>query len=140
MPRPDPRRPRQGQEALFPSPTSKDDMRLDQGRHQLAFNDALNHAYDAGHITDTDGALASTLMGAAWALDAFESQNKPYGPTKIIDQVVNALREAKMTPESRGDATDEALAELLQGLAEPDGEVDDGTGESDTALSHAEES
>lgn len=120
MPRPDPRRPRDGQEPLFPAPSTKDDMRLNSGRHQLAFNDALNTAYDAGHITDLDGALATTLMAGAWALDAFEAQNKPYGPTKIIDQLVNALREARLTPDSRGDSTDEAIKQLLADLAEAD--------------------
>lgn len=137
MPRPNPRRPREGQESLFPSPTTKDDMRLNRGRHQLAFNDALNRAFDDGHITEVDGALASTLLAGAWALDAFESQNKPYGPTKLLDQMVNALREARMTPDSRGDDTDAAIAELLNGLGAPDGGDDD---DSDTPLPHAAES
>ena len=138
MPRPDPRRPREGQESLFPAPTTRDDIRLNTGRHQLAFNDALNSAYDQGHITDLDGALASTLMAGAWALDAFEAQNKPYGPTKILDQMVNALREARMTPDSRGDATDEALQELLAGLADPDDEAGEEVNDdaSATALPH----
>ena len=138
MPRPNPRRPREGQESLFPSPTSKDDMRLNEGRHQLAFHEALNVAYDAGHITDTDGALSSVLMAGAWALDAFEAQNKPYGPTKLVDQLVAALREARMTPDSRGDATDEAIQELLAGLADPDDE--EGDDASETPLSHSSES
>ena len=122
MPRPDPRRPREGQRSLFPEPTSKDDMRLNQGRHQLAFSEALDRAYDDGHLSDVDGALSSTLMAGAWALDAFEAQNKPYGPTKIIDQLVAALREARLTPDSRGDSTDEAIQELLAGLGDPDDE------------------
>lgn len=137
MPRPNPRRPREGQDSLFPEPTTKDDMRLNNGRHQLAFNDALNKAFDDGHITEVDGALASTLLAGAWALDAFESQNKPYGPTKILDQMVNALREARMTPDSRGDDTDAALADLLNGLGAPDGGDDD---DSETPIPHAAES
>lgn len=138
MPRPNPRRPREGQDSLFPAPSTKDDMRLNSGRHQLAFNDALNKAYDDGEINDLDGALASTLLAGAWALDAFESQNKPYGPTKIIDQLVNALREAHMTPDSRGDSTDAAIADLLTGLATPDagGDSDEPT----TALPYPAES
>lgn len=137
MPRPNPRRPRDGQDSLFPEPTTKDDMRLNSGRHQLAFNDALDKAFDDGHITEVDGALASTLLAGAWALDAFESQNKPYGPTKILDQMVNALREARMTPDSRGDDTDAALADLLNGLAAPDGGDDD---DSETPLPHGAQS
>ena len=122
MPRPDPRRPREGQESLFPPPTSKDDMLLNSGRHQVAFNEALDRAYQSGHLAETDGALASTLMAGAWALDAFEAQNKPYGPTKLIDQLVNALREARLTPDSRGDATDDAIQALLADLAAADDE------------------
>lgn len=137
MPRPNPRRPRDGQDSLFPEPTTKDDMRLNSGRHQLAFNDALDKAFDDGHITEVDGALASTLLAGAWALDAFESQNKPYGPTKILDQMVNALREARMTPDSRGDDTDAALADLLNGLGAPDGGDDD---DSETPLPHGAQS
>lgn len=122
MPRPDPRRPREGQESLFPAPTTGDDMRLNTGRHQSAFHDALNAAHDAGHIDRIDGALASALMAGAWALDAFEAQNKPYGPTKILDQITAALREAHMTPDSRavGDETDERIAALLADLASPE--------------------
>ena len=66
--------------------------------------------------------LASTLMAGAWALDAFEAQNKPYGPTKLIDQLVAALREARLTPDSRGDATDDAIQELLADLGAADDE------------------
>lgn len=117
MPRPDPRRPRDGQEPLFPSPTTKDDMRLDTGRHQLAFADALHRAYDDGTMTETDGALASTLLAAAWSMDAFEAQNKPYGSTKLLSQVVEALHEAHMTPESRGTDTDDRIAALVDELA-----------------------
>lgn len=122
MPRPDPRRPREGQDSLFPAPTTGDDMRLNRGRHQLAFHEALDAAHDAGHIDRVDGALASVLMAGAWALDAFEAQNRPYGPTKIVDQLTAALREAHMTPDSRATDTeaDERLAALLQELGTPD--------------------
>lgn len=139
MPRPDPRRPREGQQPLFAPPTTSDDMRLNAGRHQLAFNESLNAAFDSGYMGKEDGALASALMNAAWAMDAFEAQNKPYGPTKLLDQVVAALREAKMTPDARGDSTDDDLRELLAGLGAPDDEldgIDDGT----AALPHAAES
>lgn len=125
MPRPDPRRPQAGQEPLFPPPTTKDDIRLNTGRHQLAFNEALNHAYDQGHIADVDGALASALMASAWSLDAFEAQNKPYGSTKLLSQIVEALREAHMTPDSRGTDTDDKIAALVAELSESeDAEVE----------------
>ena len=63
-----------------------------------------------------DEGLETVLRAGAWALDSFESQNKPYGPTKIIDQMVAALREARMTPESRDVATDDEIKDLLHGL------------------------
>lgn len=123
MPRPDPRRPREGQEALFPAPTTGDDMRLGTARHQAAFHDALNEAYDRGTMDAMDGALASTLMAGAWALDSFEAQNKPYGPSKLIDPILNALRAACMTPDTRPDDGQDTLAELLREISAPD-EVD----------------
>lgn len=43
-----------------------------------------------------------------------------------------------MTPDSRGDATDEAIQELLAGLADPDDE--EGDDASETSLSHSSES
>lgn len=121
MPRPNPRRPREGQDALFPAPTTSDDMRLGTARHQAAFHAALDEAHDRGEIDAMDGALASTLMAGAWALDSFEAQNKPYGPSKIIDPILNALRAAHMTPDTRVSDTEDKISALLEEIATPDG-------------------
>ena len=119
MPRPDPHRPREGQDALFSAPpANKDSVRLDQGRHSTAFRASLNAASEQGLITDVDGALASSLMAAAWSLDSFEAQNKPYGSSKLLTPIVEALREAKMTPDSRQTETEDHIAQLVADLAD----------------------
>nr|DAI73900.1 MAG TPA: hypothetical protein [Caudoviricetes sp.] len=122
MPRPNPYRPREGQYSLMPEPSTRDDVRDNRGRHSAAFAAALDRAYDDGIIGEADGALASTLLAGAWALDSFEAQNKPYGPSKTIDPILAALRAAQMTPDSRADDTDENIEALLQELAAPDSE------------------
>lgn len=122
MPRPNPYRPREGQYSLIPEPASRDAVRENRGRHSVAFAAALDRAHDDGIIGEADGALASTLLAGAWALDSFEAQNKPYGPSKVIDPILAALRAAQMTPDSRADDTDENIEALLQELAAPDSE------------------
>lgn len=118
MPRPDPRRPRENQAALFEAPpTNKDSARADQGRHTQAFRSAIHAAHEAGHLEEIDGALASSLIAAAWSLDQFEAQNKPYGSTKLLTPIVEALREARMTPDSRQTETEDHIAELVADLS-----------------------
>lgn len=117
MPRPDPRRPRENQAALFAAPpTNKDAVLADQGRHSQAFRAAIRAANEAGHLEEIDGALASSLIAAAWSLDQFEAQNKPYGSTKLLQPIVEALREARMTPDSRQTETEDHIAELVADL------------------------
>lgn len=118
MPRQDPHRPREGQEALFAEPpASKDAVRLDTGRHTAAFRSSIAAAYEAGHLDAIDGALASSLIAAAWSLDSFEAQNKPYGSSKLLTPIVEALREARMTPDSRQTETEDHIATLVADLA-----------------------
>lgn len=120
MPRPDPSRPRKGQESLFEDlPVSMPDKVL-RGRHGVAMDQALDAARDRGAIDDLDGGLATVLRAGATALDMLEAQNRPYGPAKLIDPMVNALREARMTPESRGGETDDSIKELLADMARID--------------------
>lgn len=114
MPRKNPRRPREGQEALFAPPTSNDDMLVNRGRHANAMGAALTQAHEQGLIDDIDQGLATVLLAGAWALDSFEAQNKPYGPSKMIEPMLNALTAACMTPQARGSETDDHIQELLQ--------------------------
>lgn len=114
MPRPDPRRPREGQEALFPPPTNADDMLINRGRHSTAMASALDRAKQDGLLADVDDGLATVLLAGAWALDSFEAQNKPYGPSKMMEPMLNALQAAGMTPDARGTQTDNHIQELLE--------------------------
>ncbi|MGV0350261.1 hypothetical protein ACUY2G_04930 [Corynebacterium guaraldiae] len=116
MPRPDPRRPREGQLGLFEKQAVKEPDMVLRGRHSEAMDRAIIAAQDQDGLAAMDEGLETVLRAGAWALDSFESQNKPYGPTKIIDQMVAALREARMTPDSRDVATDDEIKDLLHGL------------------------
>lgn len=117
MPRPDPRAPTAQQDSLFDPPTTKDSQRLDGGRHSRAMAGALNAARTGGHLDAIDDGLASVLLSGAWALDSFEAQNKPYGPSKMVPAMVEALREARMTPDSRQTETEDRIADLVKELA-----------------------
>lgn len=120
MPRPDPRAPRDGQESMFEAlPTSQPGQVL-RGRHSAAVDAALAAARDAELIGAPDDALATFVRSAAWAVDAFEAQNKPYGPAKLLQPVTDALRELRMTPDSRQTETDDSIKDLLHELAQAD--------------------
>ena len=119
MPRPDPTRPRDGQTDLFEGVAfAKPDCVL-RGRHSDATDAAIAAAAEQHIVDDVDRALLTTLRAGAWALDAFEKENKPYGPAKLIPALTEALREAHMTPESRAAETNDNISELLRDLATP---------------------
>lgn len=129
MPRPDPMRPRKGQESLFEDlPVAMPDKVI-RGRHGEAMDRALDAARERGALDEIDDGIATVLRAGATALDMLESQNRPYGPAKLIDPMINALREAHLTPESRGGETDDAITQLLDDMAR----IDD---ERDTSISH----
>ena len=120
MPRPDPKEPGPGQDALFEATAEKREGQVLRGRHSAAVDRALDAARAAELIGSVDEAAATLLRAGAWSLDAFEAQNKPYGPAKLIDPMVAALREARMTPDSRQTDTDDEIKDLLHALAQPD--------------------
>ena len=127
MPRPDPRAPGEGQADLFGAPPVAGP---DHGRHSAAVDRAMNAAADSDLIKPEDEALVTLVRAAAWSLDAFEKQNKPYGSSKLLPAVTEALRELRLTPDSRATETDDSLKELLSGLGAVDApaEVHDATG------------
>ena len=128
MPRPDPRRPREGQQDLFePLAVHRPDS-VPRGRHSEAMDRAIAAGREAGQLDDLDDGLATVLRAGATALDMLEAQNKPYGPAKLLDPMVAALREARMTPDSRQTDTDDNIKDLLDELARPD---------DDATVSHA---
>lgn len=117
MPRPDPRAPGAGQADLFgvaPVVGSID------GRHSQAVDRAMSAAADAHLIRPEDEALVTLVRAGAWSLDAFEKQNKPYGSSKLLPAVTEALRELRLTPDSRATETDDSLKELLNDLGATD--------------------
>lgn len=116
MPRPDPRSPGEGQADLFGAAPVASPI---DGRHSQAVSRAMDAAASAQLIRPEDEAMVTVVRSAAWALDAFEKQNKPYGPSKLLPAVTEALRELRMTPDSRQTETDTKLMELLDGLADP---------------------
>ncbi|MDK8887597.1 hypothetical protein QP992_00370 [Corynebacterium ulcerans] len=120
MPRPDPRRPREGQIGLFESEAIQEPGKVLRGRHSEAMDRSIAAAKAADLIDDIDDGILTVLRSGAWALDALESQNRPYGPAKLIDPMINALREARLTPDSRAVATDDAISDLLMELNNDD--------------------
>lgn len=120
MPRPDPRAPGRGQLGLFEDEAVKKPSQVLRGRHSQAMDRALQSGRAQGALADVDEGLETLLRAGAWALDAFEAQNKPYGPSKVLDPMLAALREAHLTPDSRAAATDDAVTELLKELAADD--------------------
>ena len=133
MPRPDPRAPGTGQADLFGSAPI---LAPNAGRHAQAVDRAMNAAAESALIRPEDEALVTLVRSAAWSLDAFEAQNKPYGPSKLLPAVTEALRELRLTPDSRATETDNSLKDLLNDLGASDdttagdaaAEVHDATG------------
>lgn len=120
MPRPDPKRPRENQIELFESEAARPPGKVLRGRHSNAIDSALEAARSQGLVDSVDEALLTVIRAGAWSLDSFESQNKPYGPSKIIDGMVGALREARLTPDTRAQATDDNIIELLTQIGAED--------------------
>ena len=120
MPRPDPRAPKEGQTGLFEAiAVQKPDMVV-RGRHSEAMDRALAAGTERGQLDDMDEGLATVLRAGATALDMLEKQNRPYGPAKLIDPMGAALREARMTPDSRQTETDNDIKDLIDALAQPE--------------------
>lgn len=121
MPRPDPRAPRAGQDALFDGdalPVAKPGH-IVRGRHSEAVDRAFSSATEGGLLRPEHEALQTFVRGCAWALDSFEGSNLPYGPAKLVPAAVEALRELNLTPAQQADETDDKLRELLDDIGKP---------------------
>lgn len=120
MPRPDPRAPKADQIDLFEAVAVTRPDKVPRGRHSEAMDRAIAAVHARGQLDALDEGLTTVLRAGATALDMLEAQNKPYGPAKLIDPMVAALREARMTPDSRQTDTDDEIKDLLHALAQPD--------------------
>lgn len=130
MPRRDARAPGDEQESLFKvteSPTEHG-----HSRHALAFSRAIKAATARGLLEDVDEAVASLALAGAWSLDAFEAQNKPYGPSKIVGELREVLASMNMTPEARNSETEANITDLVARLEEMD------TDDADAATPYAD--
>lgn len=116
MPRPDPRRPRDGQIDLFEDAPIKRPDKLTRGRHSAAMDEAIAAARERDLVDDVDKGILTVLRSGAWALDSLEASEHHYGIAKIIGPLTETLHEARMTPGSRSAATDDAVEELLRDL------------------------
>lgn len=119
MPRPDPKRPRLGQLELIGGDEVAEMKpgHVLRGRHSEAMDRAIDCAYTQDALASVDEGLATILRAGAWALDALEAQNKPYGPAKLLTPMTEALREARMTPDSRSQASSDITSVILADLA-----------------------
>lgn len=120
MPRPDPRAPGVGQMDIFEDKAIKNPFKLTRGRHSEAMDRALDAARSHDLVDELDEGLLTLLRSGAWALDVLELENKSWGPAKMIPPMIEALREARLTPDSRQSASDDAVATLLEELKDDD--------------------
>lgn len=120
MGRPDPRAPGENQIDLFENKPVRNPNNLTRGRHSEAMDTAIEAARSRELVDDIDKGLLTVLRSGAWALDVLELENRPYGPAKLINPMVEALREAHLTPESRAQETNDAVSTLLNKLSEED--------------------
>ncbi|MFC8387058.1 hypothetical protein [Nocardia sp. NPDC057272] len=125
MARPDPRRPRDGQDALFDGEALPASVpgKITRGRISEAVDRAFASATEADLLRPEHEALQAFVRHAAWSADSFEQQNKPYGASKLIPAVTEALRELRLTPDSQADATDDDLRVLLEEIGKPSTDV-----------------
>ncbi len=119
MPRRHTKAPEHGQDSMFPELPNAAVVRTEPGRHCAAVERAIAAEVGDGTLTERDDAALVLVRAGAWALDCFEAQNKPYGPAKLLGPILDALKELRMTPETRAAAQTDALEELLRDLANP---------------------
>lgn len=104
---------------MFPDMPANAVVRTTAGRHAKAVETAIAAERKDGALTDGDEAALSLVRAGAWALDCFEAQNKPYGPAKLLDPILAALKELRMTPETRAAGSADRMEEFLRELANP---------------------
>lgn len=133
MPRPDPKAPRAGQDSLFDLSDAVAEKRAGELRRGRISNDtdkALSAAVRLGLVRDVHLALVAVARHNAWAMDTFESENKPYGSAKVAPAQLEVLRELGLTPAAE-QGGDDAFAQLIAEMNALD------TSNDDTPIPHA---
>ena len=125
MPRPDPKAPGPGQGDMFADDDDFKRFKVNEpaqshrGRISTEIDAAFAAAEEQELIRDEHRALMAVVRHGGWAMDNFEATNKPYGASKLIPGMTEALRELNLTPAAQADAVDDSLKELLHGIAQP---------------------
>ncbi|WP_280383349.1 hypothetical protein [Nocardia wallacei] len=127
MPRRDPRAPELGQTAMF---AELPQLTNAPGRHSTDTDRALR----AAGLAESDLAAATLARAGAWALDQFEAQNKPYGPSKTIPAVLDALRALHLTPDSQPEENIDGFDALIRELAANDDAADHDSADASPAV------
>lgn len=136
MPRPPVRKPGEGQGDMF---ADDDDFKRftvntgaqeHRGRVSAEIDAAFAAATEQELVREEHRALMAIVRHGGWAMDNFEATNKPYGASKLIQPMTEALRELNLTPAAQADAVDDSLKVLLNDIARP----------SRSEVSHPEES
>lgn len=125
MPRPDPKAPGPGQGDMFadddavPKFTVNSGAQEHRGRISTEIDAAFAAAQEQELVREEHRALMAVVRHGGWAMDNFEATNKPYGASKLIPGMTEALRELNLTPAAQADAVDDSLKDLLNGIAQP---------------------
>ena len=94
------------------------------GEYVTAVERTVAAAAEAGDLGQLDSAAIALLVAGARSLEASEAMGKPYAAAKMLPPMTEILRELRLTPESRpqassGDRIDALLAELARNDEEP---------------------
>ena len=139
MPRPDPREPKFGQEALFAAAEATAEKRVGQvtrGRHSEAMDRSIIAAHSRGLIEDVDEGAATLLRAVGTNADEAERVHDLWALSKLLPGAVELLDRLQMTPAARiTDETDAAIVELVDKMQAASAEVDE---DDDAPVHHPE--
>lgn len=102
---------------LFPEPTP-----VNAGRHERAFREAFDAAFDQQQLVLVDVALMSVAIAGATALDRAETLSPAkgvYPVAQLLGPTKDVLESLRMSPAVRQTELDSALKDVLNDLATP---------------------
>lgn len=89
------------------------------GRHEEAVERCITALKRDQLVTDHDEAALTLLRAGARSLDIGEDQGKPYVAAHMLPPVLAVLTQMRMTVETRANAENDAMEQLLSDLAKP---------------------